>query len=39
MVSVEQAAQKATAAVAGSAAKEYKRESTTARLVGAGKHP
>jgi len=38
MVTVEQAAEKATAAVAGSAAKEYKRESTTARLVGAGQY-
>jgi len=38
MVSVEQAAQKASEAVAGSSAKEYKRESTTARLVGAGEY-
>ena len=34
--SAEAAASKATEAVAGSAAKDFKRESATARLVGAG---
>jgi hypothetical protein len=37
MISPVDATKKAAEAVAGSAVKDYKRESTTARLVGAGK--